>query len=67
MGLANRFRAGLGLPPGDSAIVSTDIPDAEARLAAAGVRAAVRDGRLRASLHLYTVEADVDRAVEALS
>jgi selenocysteine lyase/cysteine desulfurase len=67
VGLANRFRAGLGLPPGDSAIVSTDIPDAEARLAAAGVRAAVRDGRLRASFHLYTVEADVDRAVEALS
>jgi selenocysteine lyase/cysteine desulfurase len=64
--LANRFRAGLGLPPGDSAIVSTDIPGAEARLAAAGVRAAVRDGRLRASFHLYTTPADVDRALDAL-
>ena len=65
--LANRFRAGLGLPPGDSAIVSADIPGAAERLAAAGVRAAVRDGRLRASFHLYTTEADVDRALDALT
>jgi selenocysteine lyase/cysteine desulfurase len=64
--LANRFRAGLGLPPGDSAIVSVDRPDATERLAVAGVRAAVRDGRLRASFHLYTTEADVDRALDAL-
>jgi selenocysteine lyase/cysteine desulfurase len=65
--LANRFRAGLNLPDGDSAIVSTDVTGAEQRLAAAGVRAAVRDGRLRASFHLYTTEADVDMAVEALT
>lgn len=65
--LANRFRAGLGLPPGDSAIVSVDVPGAEERLAAAGVRAAVRDGRLRASFHLYTTEDDVDLAVDALT
>lgn len=65
--LANRFLAGLGLPPGDSAIVSVDVPGAQERLAAAGVRAAVRDGRLRASFHLYTTEADVDAAVEALT
>ncbi len=65
--LSNRFRAGLGLPPGDSAIVSVDIPGAEERLAAAGVRAAVRDGRLRASFHLYTTEDDVDLAVDALT
>ncbi|HEU5157264.1 MAG TPA: aminotransferase class V-fold PLP-dependent enzyme [Streptosporangiaceae bacterium] len=64
--LANRFRTGLGLPPGDSAIVSVDLPDAADRLAAAGVRAAVRHGRLRASFHLYTTEADVDRALNAL-
>ena len=67
VGLANRFRAGLGLPPGDSAIVSVDIPDAEVRLEAAGVRAAVRGGRLRASFHLYTTEADVDLALDALT
>ena len=40
--LANRFRAGLGLPAGDSAIVSVDVPGAEERLNAAGVRAGVR-------------------------
>ncbi|MGH8774470.1 MAG: aminotransferase class V-fold PLP-dependent enzyme [Jiangellaceae bacterium] len=64
--LANRFRAGLGLPPGDSAIVSVDVPGAEERLDRAGVRAAVRGGKLRASFHLYTTEADVDLAVNAL-
>ena len=66
VGLANRFRAGLGLPPGDSAIVSVDAPGAEERLEAAGVRAAVRGGLLRASFHLYTTEADVDAAIAAL-
>jgi selenocysteine lyase/cysteine desulfurase len=65
--LADRFLAGLGLPPAGSAIVSVDVPDAEARLAKAGVRAAVRDGRLRASFHLYTTEADVDLALDALT
>jgi selenocysteine lyase/cysteine desulfurase len=65
--LANRFRAGLGLPSGDSAIVTVDVPDAEWRLAAAGVGAAVRAGRVRASFHLYTTEADVDMALEALT
>ena len=30
LGLANRFRAGLGLEPGDSAIVFVDVPEAEA-------------------------------------
>jgi selenocysteine lyase/cysteine desulfurase len=64
--LANRFLAGLGLPPGDSAIVTVDVPGAEERLAAAGVRAAVRAGRVRASFHAYTTEADVDMALDAL-
>src|SRR5690606_33191404 len=60
--LANRLRAGLGLPPGGSAIVSFAAPgDAAARLAAAGVVASVREGRLRLSCHLYNDEADVDR------
>jgi selenocysteine lyase/cysteine desulfurase len=64
--LANRFRAGLGLPPGNSAIVSADVPGADAKLAAAGIRAAVRDGRMRVSFHAYSTTADVDRALEAL-
>lgn len=65
--LANRFRAGLGLPPGDSAIVSVAWPDAAARLAAAGIRASTRAGSLRAAFHLYTTQADVDAAVAALT
>jgi selenocysteine lyase/cysteine desulfurase len=65
--LANRFRAGLGLPPADSAIVSADLPGAEERLAQAGIRASVRGGSLRASFHLYTTESDVDAALDALS
>jgi selenocysteine lyase/cysteine desulfurase len=64
--LANSFRAGLGLPPGDSAIVSADVPGAAEAFAAAGVRAAVRDGRMRVSFHLYSTQSDVDLALNAL-
>lgn len=66
VGLANRFRAGLDLPASNSAIVSTDWPDAAARLTRAGVLTAVRAGSLRASFHCYTTEADVDLALTAL-
>jgi selenocysteine lyase/cysteine desulfurase len=66
--LANRFRAGLGLPPGDSAIVSVAVPDGTGeRLAAHGVVAASRAGRLRCSFHVSTTEADVDLALNLLS
>jgi selenocysteine lyase/cysteine desulfurase len=65
--LANRLREGLGLPPGDSAIVSADIPDAEAKLARAGIRASARAGRTRLACHIYTTEQDVDAAVGALA
>jgi selenocysteine lyase/cysteine desulfurase len=65
--LANRFRAGLGLAPGDSAIVSLDRPDAATRLERAGIRAATRAGSLRAAFHCYTTESDVDTAVAALT
>ena len=64
--LADRFRAGLGLPAAGSAIVSTTVPDAAAKLERAGIRAAVRAGALRASFHLYSTEADVDAALDAL-
>ena len=67
VGLANRFRAGLGLPPGDSAIVSTSMPDAAERLERAGIRAAVRASSLRVSFHVYNTEADVDAALDALT
>jgi selenocysteine lyase/cysteine desulfurase len=65
--LAGLFMAGLGLPSPDSAIVSVAHPGAAQRLDAAGIRAAVRAGRARLSFHLYTTEADVDRALDALS
>jgi selenocysteine lyase/cysteine desulfurase len=64
--LANRFREGLGQPPGDSAIVTSDVADATEKLAKAGIMAAARAGRLRASFHLYNTEQDVDKALEAL-
>jgi selenocysteine lyase/cysteine desulfurase len=63
--LADRFRTGLGLEPAGSAIVSVDAPGE--RLAAAGIRAAVRAGKVRASFHVYTTTDDVDRALDALN
>jgi selenocysteine lyase/cysteine desulfurase len=67
--LANRLRDGVGLPPGDSAIVSVGgLPaDAAERLHAAGVMAAGRGGALRLSCHLYTTDEDVDRALSVLA
>ncbi|MFB4310213.1 aminotransferase class V-fold PLP-dependent enzyme [Actinomadura sp. GTD37] len=66
--LARRFRAGLGLPPGDSAIVSVAVPGGTAeRLRRDGVVATVRAGRLRCAFHLTTTEDDVDKAVELLA
>jgi selenocysteine lyase/cysteine desulfurase len=65
--LANRFLTGLGRPACNSAIVTVDVPDAERKLEAAGARAAVRAGRVRASFHVYSTEADVDLALDALT
>jgi selenocysteine lyase/cysteine desulfurase len=65
--LANRFLAGLGQPPGGSAIVTVDVPGADEKLRKAGVRAAVRAGRVRASFHVYSTDADVDLALNALT
>ncbi|MGH2945573.1 MAG: aminotransferase class V-fold PLP-dependent enzyme [Solirubrobacteraceae bacterium] len=67
LALANRFRAGLGVPDGDSPIVSVALDDgAGDRLRAAGVMAAGRGGAMRFSFHLYTTEADVDRTLDVL-
>jgi selenocysteine lyase/cysteine desulfurase len=67
--LADRFRAGMGLPPGETPIVSLALEreDATERLRAAGVMAAGRGGGVRFSFHLYTTGADVDRALEVLT
>jgi selenocysteine lyase/cysteine desulfurase len=64
--LANRFRAGLGLAPSDSAIVSVDVPGAAEKLAAAGILTSVRAGSVRASFHLYNTDDDVGAALGAL-
>jgi selenocysteine lyase/cysteine desulfurase len=66
VGLANKLRAGLGLPPGGSAIVSLDIPGAVEPLGRAGVRSAVRAGGVRLAFHLYNDDADVERALDVL-
>lgn len=68
VGLANALRDGLGLPAGDSAIVSVEAPsDVTHRLAEAGIAAAVRAGRLRLSFHLYNSQADVEAVLRALA
>jgi selenocysteine lyase/cysteine desulfurase len=68
--LADRLRAGLGMAPGPSAIVSLPLADAEgvaARLSSRGIVASVRAGRLRLSCHLHNDDADVDRALDVLT
>jgi selenocysteine lyase/cysteine desulfurase len=68
LALAARLRAGLGLEPHGSAIVSVNAgPEAADALGRAGVKASVRAGRVRLSCHLYNAEADIDRALDALS
>ena len=65
--LANDFRRGLGLEPGDSAIVAAELEGVEDLLHGSGVMAAARAGRLRTSWHVYNDDADVERALEVLS
>ncbi len=62
--LADGLRAGFGLAPTGSAIVSLDLGAAGAeRLRAAGVRCATRDGRVRLAFHLHNTPADVERVL----
>jgi selenocysteine lyase/cysteine desulfurase len=65
--LANRFRSGIGLPPGNSAIVCAELPGAADRLRSAGIVAAVRGGRLRTSWHVYNDAGDVDRVLDVVT
>jgi selenocysteine lyase/cysteine desulfurase len=68
VGLADTFRAGLGMmEPAGSAIVSVRRDGAGERLAAAGVVSAARAGAARLAFHLYNTEADVARALDALT
>jgi len=66
VGLADAFRAGLGMEPAGSAIVSVRRGGAGERFAAAGVVSAARAGAARVSFHLYNTEEDVARALDAL-
>lgn len=63
--LANRVRAGFGMPASNSAIVAIESAGAAERIEAAGIRAAVRSGRARVSFHLYNTDADVEALLDA--
>ncbi|QPP05209.1 aminotransferase class V-fold PLP-dependent enzyme [Streptomyces bathyalis] len=68
LSLANRFRAAVGLPPGDSAIVSAAVePDTLGELERAAVVGSVRAGRLRLAFHLNNTATDADRAAEVVA
>lgn len=68
LGLANRLRAALDLPAGDSAIVSLVAdPDVGSRLTAADIVGSFRAGRLRLSFHVNNSEGDADRVAEVLT
>lgn len=64
-GLADDLRRRLGKPATGSAIVAIDGADPQ-RLAEAGVRASVRNGRVRVGFHLYNTVEDVDQVIAAL-
>jgi selenocysteine lyase/cysteine desulfurase len=66
VGLANRLRAQLRLPPVDSAIVSIPGAPSAQTLQKVGIRASVRAGATRVGFHLYNTEADLDRLIDAL-
>ncbi len=66
VGLADLVRTRLGLAPGDGPVVRLEVEGAAERLAAAGIAAAVRAGRVRVGFHLYNTEDDVDALVAAL-
>ena len=66
LGLANALRERLGLPRGDSAIVTVATEGGMERLRAAEVKASVRAGAVRLSFHLHNTESDVDAVARAL-
>jgi selenocysteine lyase/cysteine desulfurase len=67
VGLANRLRDELDLPPAESAIVSIPAPHAFDALQRAGIRASVRAGAVRVGFHMYNSEDDLDRLLDALA
>jgi len=65
--LANQFRAGLGMEPSNSAIVSFEHEGADVALKDAHISAASRAGSTRLSFHLYNTGDDVEAALTALA
>jgi selenocysteine lyase/cysteine desulfurase len=70
VGLARRLAAQVGVPAPLGAVVSVPVEDAEAvraELARAGIKAAVRAGSVRLSVHVYNSAEQIDRAASALA
>jgi selenocysteine lyase/cysteine desulfurase len=68
--LARRLARALELPEPTSTVLSVPVEDAEAvraRLAAQGIRAAVRAGSVRLAPHVYTTREEIDQAARALA
>jgi selenocysteine lyase/cysteine desulfurase len=68
--LARDLAKRLNVPWFGSSLVCAPLGDGEAArtaLAAAGVRASVRGTAIRFAVHVYTTEADLDRAAEAIA
>lgn len=63
--LANRLREALGMEPSNSAIVALDTPHGD-RLREAGVKAAIRAGKVRLSFYIYNTDEDVDLVADLL-
>ena len=69
-GLARELALRLGVPWYGSSLVCAPLADGESArsaLAAAGVRASGRGTAIRFAVHVYTTEADLDRAAEAIA
>jgi selenocysteine lyase/cysteine desulfurase len=66
LGLANTLRARLGLPRGDSAVVTLAVEGGLERLRAAGIKGSMRAGAVRLSFHLHNTQSDVDAVARAL-
>ena len=64
VGLANRFRAAMGMEPGNSAIVT--VPEMRPRSARQGIQARQARRPLRVGFHLYNDEEDADRVADVL-